>query len=434
MKKRAICLALALILIFLCACGGAASPPAAPEESAAPESPAPTPGPESEDAPPPEPTPAPEPQTAESQEEARQLKLALSGGVQGRSLLTDGDRFSLGLLSGRRDLSFTADEEIGGVYVRWFDEPEPWELIAGDEAIVCGTEGFLHEYVELPPGCTSFTIRLPADLELRAEELYAFSPGRLPDWVQRWEGPCETADILLLPTHADDEFVFFGGVIPMYADRGLDIQVAYMISHYHSDRARCGELLDGLWLAGVRHYPVANDAPDRECRGLDEAIWIYKEEPFLAFQVEQIRRFRPLVIVGHAENGEYKQGAHMLNTYSLEKAVLLASDPSYQPESAEKYGLWDTPKTYLHLYGPEEERTVLDYGVPLDLFGGRTAYEVAVEAFAMHVTQKQWHFRVYLSDSPYDSSSFGLYRSTVGPDVGRGDLTENITPELRGAS
>lgn len=45
----------------------------------------------------------------------------------------------------------------------------------------------------------------------------------------------------------------------------------------------------------------------------------------------------------------------MFTALSMEKAVELAADASYQPRSAEKYGVWDTPKTYLHLYGPEEE-------------------------------------------------------------------------------
>ena len=425
-------------LIFLCAC--ASAPPSSSGDETAVISPLPSPGPQ-EDAPvtteePPagdeaaEPSPSPFQSEEEATPEARELKLYLSGGVQGRSQLIDGNTTTLGLLSWRADALFTADEEIGGVYVRWFDEPSPWEIVAGDTVIHAGQSGYLHEYVALPPGCSSFTVRMPEGTELRAEELWAFSPGRTPDWVQLWQEPCERAELLLFPTHADDEFVFFGGVIPKYVERGLDIQVVYMISHYHSDRARCGELLDGLWHAGIRHYPVINDAPDRECRGLDEAIWIYKEEPFLSFQVEQIRRFRPLVIVSHAENGEYKQGAHMLCTHCLEQAVELASDGSYQPESAEKYGLWDTPKTYLHLYGPEEERTVLDYETPLEAFGGRSAYEVASEAFALHRTQQQWHFRVYGFDSPYDSHSFGLYRSTVGPDEAREDLFEHVAPEL----
>ena len=105
----------------------------------------------------------------------------------------------------------------------------------------------------------------------------------------------------------------------------------------------------------------------------------------------------------------------------------LAADAGYEPESAGRWGLWDTPKTYLHLYGPEEERTVLDYETPLAAFGGKTAFEVAREAYALHKSQQKLHFRVYGFDSGFDSHSFGLYRSLVGPDAERNDLMENIT-------
>ena len=84
--------------------------------------------------------------------------------------------------------------------------------------------------------------------------------------------------------------------------------------------------------------------------------------------------------------------------------------------------MWDVPKTYLHLYGPWDERTVLDYETPLEAFGGRTAYEVALAGLEEHHSQLHWDFEVYSFDSPYDSHSFGLYRSLVGEDVEKNDL------------
>ena len=366
-----------------------------------------------------------------SDREAQPLEIRLSA-RQKTAVLLDG-KAETGCRFGAGDtLTITAGEEIGALYLVWFDRPQPWTLECGGESIPCGQQGFFHEYVALPHAARELTIRFPETGAIRLGELQAFSPG-LPDGsVQRWLPPCEEADLLLAATHADDEFVFFGGILPLYAgERGLEVQVVYLISHFGSARIRCHELLDALWYAGVRHYPVVNDAPDREIYSVKDAEHLYGKNAFTDFLVEQLRRFRPMVVVTHDENGEYRQGNHIFTALSMEKAVELAADAKYRPESAKRYGTWDTPKTYLHLYGPEEERTLLDYETPLSSFGGRTAFAVAEEAFALHVSQKTTHFRVYESGHAYDCHSFGLYRSLVGPDREKNDLFENLDAAAR---
>ena len=88
------------------------------------------------------------------------------------------------------------------------------------------------------------------------------------------------------------------------------------------------------------------------------------------------------------------------------------------------------PKVYLHLYG--DAPTILDYETPLEAFGGRTAYEIALDAYAEHLSQQHWTFTVYSFDSPMDSHRFGLYRSTVGEDEARNDLMEHLSSETEG--
>lgn len=41
-------------------------------------------------------------------------------------------------------------------------------------------------------------------------ELRLYGPGDLPKDVQRWNPPCEKADLLLIPTIRDED-LFFGG-------------------------------------------------------------------------------------------------------------------------------------------------------------------------------------------------------------------------------
>ena len=66
-------------------------------------------------------------------------------------------------------------------------------------------------------------------VKFKINELFIFSEGDLPDWVQRWEPTPEKADMLVLSAHPDDELIFFGGTIPVYDTQlGHNVVVAYM--------------------------------------------------------------------------------------------------------------------------------------------------------------------------------------------------------------
>ncbi|MBR6115246.1 MAG: PIG-L family deacetylase [Oscillospiraceae bacterium] len=366
--------------------------------------------------------------TAALTSEASALRYKLSGLKGSTKALSDGKQGNYVKVPAGAELTLTALEKIFSLYILWDAAPLGWELTAEGETVECGNLGRRHEYVALPQPSETVTIRLSDKGSIRINEIYAFGEGDPPDWVQVWDSPCRRADILVIPTHADDEFIFFGGLLPYYAgELGLQVQVMYMTNHQLSERVRNHELLNGLWTAGVRHYPVINNALDLFFEDRDAAEVSYYDA-FLRAQVRSIRRFQPLVIVGHAVNGEYGHQAHIQNALCLQEAVKLASDPEYDPDSARRYGLWDTPKVYLHLFGAEKDRTVLDYETPLEAFGGKTAFEVAREAYRCHTSQHKYNFQVYGFGSPYDSHSFGLYRSLVGPDVRKNDLMENIDP------
>lgn len=334
------------------------------------------------------------------------------------SELTDGDAATW---VGGYIVLHNEERKIGSIYLEWDKIPEQWMLLADGKEVVVEQDGYLHQYVVLdePAGEVAFSADTPLC------DVFAFEQGAdLPDWVQVWQPTLEHADLLLLPTHADDEHVFFGGMMPYYAgEKGYKVQVVYL-THHWNQAYRPHELLDGLWTAGVRNYPVIGPFEDRWADSLEEAEAMYSRYDAAAFLTEQLRRFKPSVVIGHDLNGEYGHGVHVLNAVSLTDAVLAATDANIFPESAVTYGTWNTPKLYLHLY-PENE-IIMDWSVPLNAFGGKTAMDVAKEAFALHVTQ-QGYFYVYGEGDPYDSRRFGLYRSTVGEDVVGGDVFENIT-------
>jgi LmbE family N-acetylglucosaminyl deacetylase len=283
-----------------------------------------------------------------------------------------------------------------------------------------GYNGFIHEYITLTNPSNFLEITFSTDT-ITICEIYAFTEGIPPEWVQIWEPPHEKADIAIFPTHADDEHLFFVGILPYYTgELGLNVQVIYMNSHWNQS-PRPHELLNGLWAVGVRHYPVISDFRDRYVGSLQAARDIYGMNNFVNFQVEQLRRFKPLVAVGHDLRGEYGHGTHILNAHALREAVEKAGESDFHVSSYELYGIWDTPKLYLHLY--PENIVTMDWNIPLNFFDGLTALEMAEIGFSKHLSQQGIGLRVPKTGPT--GFNFGLVRSLVGDDIIGGCLMEN---------
>ena len=341
-----------------------------------------------------------------------------SGVVQ--PALCDASRATKQTVAAGQTLVVTSSTPLQGLYLE-FDRPVNWVLCLPDGSCQKQSSGFLHQYLSLDTPAAECRITLPEGAVLC--EIYGFDTAP-PSWVQQWQPPEGQADLLLMPTHADDEHLWFGGTMPYYAgERGLEVQVAYLISHWDQP-VRPHELLDGLWTVGVTRYPVISNFPDYYADTIDQARTLYKEDELRAWQVEQLRRFRPAVVVGHDLKGEYGHGVHCLNAENLLLAADAAADPAQYPGSADAHGVWNTPKIYLHLY--PEQQIVLDWeNMLLDAFEGKTALQVAQEGFACHVSQ-QGVFHVVGAGGWYDCRKFGLARTTVGPDVQGTDFFENV--------
>ena len=345
--------------------------------------------------------------------------------------LLDGNLRSHSKLHYGTEITVSSPELIGGLYLEFSEHPGAWTLQCGEKTIPCGVDGFLHEYIrEL--NCYSLTLRFSGEGILA--NVYVLSPGEKPDWVQDWQKSWDKADVLLLPTHSDDDTLFFGGIVPWCLDKGARVQVAYLISH-HDEPFRRNELLNGLWVSGLRHYPVLGDYEDT---GADEALPIerYAElgisyGDMLARQVRLYRRFKPQVVICHDQNGEYGHGAHKLYWKLSTEAVEVSGDSSFDSESATRYGVWIPSKVYVHL---REERSVtIDLDEPLRSFGYKTGYELAQKAFACHESQYDY-FAWYFWGAPtadklaqYSSREYGLFYSAVGDDVSGKSFFDNLT-------
>ncbi len=359
--------------------------------------------------------------------------------------ITDGKYTTFWESSERKNpwVVISSDKPIYGLYLCFRKLPDTFEIqkASGDGWVTVakgGEPNYHHVFFELD-GLKKIRILCTMDKKFAMgfNEIYAFGKGEIPDWVQRWEEPVEKADLMVLIAHPDDELLFMGGAIPVYdAEKGKRVEVVYLTP---SNPTRRSEALNGLWAMGVRNYPVFGPFSDRYAN-TGKVKDAYKEaggkQKVLNWVTEVYRRFRPEVVVTHAENGEYGHPQHKMIADAAKECFTLAVDPMQSPDSYTLYGIWQVKKLYLHLYGEEQNQTVLNWDEPLTAFNGKTGAQLAAEAFELHVSQKGMgagkgdKFEVFTVEKtgaekyPYDH--FGLYSTTVGPDEAKNDFLEHI--------
>lgn len=332
-------------------------------------------------------------------------------------------------------IKITNDIKIDGLYIV-YERNSTKGIINNLQNI--GENNILHEYIKINEPANELIIKYYDSVSIA--DIYVFSEGDLPEFVEVWNTPLEKADIMLLSSHSDDEHLFFLGLLPKYIAEGADVQVVSFTNHYDNTK-RLHEQLHGLYAVGVRNYPIFGIVPDAWSTTLDGALKninkaSLSEDDLIKFQVQMIRRFKPQVIVSHDEAGEYGHGQHILCTYILEKAYLLANDNTYDLESINQYGLHLVNKIYLHLY--KENPIVLDYDTPLDYFNGKIAYEMSKIGYSKHLSQQWTWFTGWINGSKneytkstdiktYIPNNYGLYYTNVGEDINKNDILENIT-------
>lgn len=318
-------------------------------------------------------------------------------------------KFTVPAINGH-ELDFECDSAVSQLYFVWETAPGNWTLTAIDDSgketvYECGEYGFLREYVKLdsPVAKYRFTFSRVGPFGLKGS-VYAFDNGEPPSWVEQWLPPCEKADMLVFSARQGDEYLYFGGALPYYAGKGKNIQVVYALNGESGEEINLHGLLTGLYGVGVRNYPVIEYVEDEN--GGDNV--------FTDFCAEQIRRFKPEVVLGQYEGGNEGVAA----------AVDISGKAEEYPESAEEYGVWDVPKTYLHeFYGNE---IIMDWHASPEISGGKTAAEAALDAYlTLFPSDASTNARGFVA--LHGNNRFGLYRSAVGPDLTGGDFFENTS-------
>ncbi len=333
---------------------------------------------------------------------------------------------------------------LGSVYLIFRDIYGSYTVTdnATGETHQCGLDGFYHEFIDLEAifGTAPTSVTFTFDHgKVRIFEMSVFTPGQVPEWVQKWEHPVEgKTDLMLFSTHGDDEHLFFTGALPYYAiERGYQVQVVYLTDHRGNNAYRVHEMLNGLWAVGVHTYPTFGTFPDFLTYDLAACydqfrLHGFEQEDIVNYIVEHLRRYKPTVVLAHDFDGEYGNGHHMVYADAVSKALTQAADEENFPESAAAYGTWDVPKAYFHLY--QENAIHMNWDIPMESFGGMTPYQVSKElGWPCHKSQQKSYNRLLrdfdTADAilEYSPCDFGLYRSTVGPDVEKTDFFENVT-------
>ena len=355
------------------------------------------------------------------------------------SKLTDNNENSYITIKKTDTIKIINEEDIFGIYIIYELSSQPGSITINNKNIEIGKNNYLHEYINLENNASK-ELLINYTKDVKIGEIYILSKGILPDFVEVWEKPLDNnTDLLLLSTHSDDEQLFFLGLLPTYVAKGANVQVVYFTNHYDNPK-RLHEQLHGLYTVGIRNYPIMGIVPDAYSESLEGAIRNIEKanltlDNTINFQVEIIRRFKPSVVVGHDELGEYSHGQHILNTHVLKIALEKTNDKTYHSDSYEKYGLWDVPKTYIHLY--KENNIIMDYDTPLSYFNGKTAYQVSKEGYSKHHSQQWTWFTKWINGNnnsytkstdikTYSPNEFGLYRTLVGFDKEKNDMFENL--------
>ena len=368
-------------------------------------------------------------------------------GFKSIGYLFNGREYGTECAAENASLTLECGEGIGYLYLIFSSKYGPYTVTNNDTGttVTAGQHGFLHDLVDLsalfgtaPTSVTVDFISGPA----RLSELKAFSCGYLPDYVQVWEPAKDNeTDLILFSTHGDDDQLFFAGLLPYYTALDYEVLVVYMADHSLRQGFRLHEMLNGLWNCGVTTYPVLGAFNDFYEENLNKAYQIFQRsgvtrDDIIEYITIQLRKYKPMVVVGHDFDGEYSHAQHMIFADCLAEAIEVSQDAARFPESAEIYGIWEVPKAYFHLY--KENPIVMDWDTPMEALDGYTPFEITqLFGYPQHVSQREswvsnWingiRFSVTKASqiTKYSPCEYGLYRSTVGLDTAKNDMFENV--------
>jgi LmbE family N-acetylglucosaminyl deacetylase len=257
-----------------------------------------------------------------------------------------------------------------------------------------------------------------------------------------WQPPPDKITLLAVWAHADDEGIAGGGSLPFYSSV-LNVPTMLVSMTAGGDPTRSSELCCAAWTYGLRYKPVLGTFTDINSSVVTnnpytntiDMTWDYwagvgfrgdgsdvetGKTRAINFVAEQIRRYRPDVIITHDLNGETGHDNHKATAYAVTRAFFVAADPNATATNLIGLPPWQAQKLYVHLY-PTNRLFHEFWETPYPALTNRTPRQTTITGLTCQVSQGPSRWVV---DSVYDplhlnypSEWWGLYASEVGPDT-----------------
>jgi LmbE family N-acetylglucosaminyl deacetylase len=230
------------------------------------------------------------------------------------------------------------------------------------------------------------------------------------------------ATILAISAHPDDETLFSGGTLAMYAQKGHDV---YILETTRGEGGEVGEppLTARENLAAFREQEVRQAArklgvrdifflpytdPYMEINGIPRRIEVPLEE-FAGAIREHIQQIGPDLVITHGSNGEYGHPQHIYTHQATRMAL-----GNGRPRTAlMTWSAWHTPA--------ERER-VLNRDDPADIISDISPWhDIKVAAALCHKTQHAMFLRnsgaPSVADMVWKTEAFHIWQGSLPQDL-----------------
>lgn len=239
--------------------------------------------------------------------------------------------------------------------------------------------------------------------------------------------PLDGVDFMIICAHPGDEYLFLGGVLPLYAgEQGRSAVVVYLCE---SDEASQSSAKKALMRFGDNVQAVFGSFSANYASNEEEQLQYWDSREVITYLVGIIRQYKPAVVLTHQPLGEYGNGAHIVASNSTFMAVRYAPDSGRYPESSASYGAWQVQRLFFHQHG--ENMVTLDRSQPIARFNGLTALEMDQQGYALY--PKTYPIKI-TDESGYTSTQYGLAFAMDESlfDPTKGDIFAGLDASLLG--